>query len=61
MIDSQVLLPKRTVGALPIKDERGQLCGIVTDRDIVTKIIAAGLNPHETLVCSREIIQGDTY
>lgn len=38
------------MGVLPIKDHHGKLCGIVTDRDIVTRIIAAGLNPREALV-----------
>ncbi|WP_149182034.1 CBS domain-containing protein [Streptomyces sp. TRM49041] len=33
------------VGALPIADTNERLCGIVTDRDIVVKCVAAGHDP----------------
>jgi CBS domain-containing protein len=33
------------VGALPICDDNGRLLGIITDRDIVVKCIASGLDP----------------
>jgi CBS domain-containing protein len=33
------------VGALPICDDDGRLLGIVTDRDIVVKCIASGVDP----------------
>lgn len=36
------------VGALPICGEDGRLKGMLTDRDIVVKAIAAGLNPETT-------------
>lgn len=38
------------VGALPVCDEEGRLCGIVTDRDIVTRCLAAGMEPGQTRV-----------
>jgi CBS domain-containing protein len=40
-----------------IVTENGSICGIVTDRDIVVRGIARGMNPLETplsKVCSRE-------
>ena len=36
------------VGALPICGEDGRLKGMLTDRDIVVKAIAAGLDPETT-------------
>ncbi|MEU3447805.1 CBS domain-containing protein [Streptomyces thermolilacinus] len=39
------LMREHNVGALPIADENERLCGIVTDRDIVVKCVAAGQDP----------------
>ncbi|KUH36252.1 MULTISPECIES: CBS domain-containing protein [Streptomyces] len=39
------LMREHDVGALPIADENERLCGIVTDRDIVLKCVAAGHDP----------------
>lgn len=47
------------VGALPICGEDGHLHGMVTDRDIVTKCVAAGRNPSHTTV--GELAQGSVY
>lgn len=38
------------VGVLPVRNEAGQLCGVVTDRDIVTRCLAAGRTPENTKV-----------
>jgi CBS domain-containing protein len=38
------------IGALPVCDEKGRLCGIVTDRDIVTRCLAADMEPSKTQV-----------
>ncbi len=38
------------IGALPVCDEKGRLCGIVTDRDIVTRCLAAGQDVSKTTV-----------
>jgi CBS domain-containing protein len=37
-------------GALPVCDGEGHLQGVVTDRDIVVKVIAAGRDPQRTTV-----------
>lgn len=47
------------VGALPICGADDRLRGMVTDRDIVVKCIAAGLDPAK--VTAGELAQGTTY
>lgn len=38
------------IGALPVCSSDGRLCGLVTDRDLVTRCVAAGKNPGQTTV-----------
>lgn len=38
------------IGALPVCSNDGKLCGLVTDRDLVTRCVAAGKNPGQTTV-----------
>ncbi|MFC4127771.1 CBS domain-containing protein [Nocardia rhizosphaerae] len=45
------------IGALPICDGEGHPVGIVTDRDIATRIVGAGGNPATTT--AGEMAQGD--
>jgi CBS domain-containing protein len=47
-------LARHNIGMLPVCTADGRLCGIVTDRDLVTRCIAAGRRPEETTV--REIM-----
>ncbi|SOD63987.1 CBS domain-containing protein [Streptomyces zhaozhouensis] len=42
------LMRELDVGALPVSDANERLCGIVTDRDIVVRCVAAGLDPAHT-------------
>ena len=42
------------IGALPVCGADGQLCGMVTDRDIVTRCLAPGRLPESTRI--REIM-----
>ena len=44
------LLKQCNIGALPVCDEQHRLRGILTDRDIVTRCIAAEADPQETPV-----------
>jgi CBS domain-containing protein len=47
------------IGTLPVRDEAGNLCGMVTDRDIVTRCLALGSQPEKTRV--RDIMTSQLY
>jgi CBS domain-containing protein len=49
-------LTNHNVGVLPVCSDRGQLCGMVTDRDLVTRCLAANKQPKDTRV--REVMTG---
>lgn len=38
------------IGALPVCGSDGKLCGMVTDRDMVTRCVASGRTPAQTTV-----------
>ena len=38
------------IGVLPVRGKGGELCGMLTDRDIVTRCLAAGRTPENTNV-----------
>ena len=44
------ILAHYNIGILPVRDESLRLCGLVTDRDIVTRCLAANLSPEATAV-----------
>jgi len=48
--DAARRLAEADVGAMPICNEEGRLQGMVTDRDIVVKVLAAGKDPASTRV-----------
>ena len=48
------LMKRHNLGALPVCDDTGRLRGVVTDRDIVTRCVAADLDPSDTKL--REIM-----
>lgn len=50
------LMRELDIGVLPVSDENDRLCGVVTDRDIVVKVIANGRDPAHT-TCS-ELCEG---
>ena len=43
-------LARYNIGILPVCGSDGRLCGLVTDRDIVTRCLAAGRSPAMTAV-----------
>lgn len=47
-------LARHNVGILPVCDHRGKVCGLVTDRDLVTRCIASGRSAAQTKV--REVM-----
>ena len=44
------LLKRENIGCLPVCSDRGKLVGILTDRDIALRCVAAGLDPAHTKV-----------
>lgn len=53
--DESVAVAARTlahynIGALPVCGSDGRMCGLVTDRDIVTRCLASGRSPSATAV-----------
>ena len=57
VVDAARILAEANVGSLPICGEDHRLKGMLTDRDIVTKVVAQGLNPLSVHVS--EIAQGE--
>ena len=49
-------LAQYNIGALPVCDHSGKLCGVVTDRDLVTRCVASGRNAGQTAV--RDVMTG---
>lgn len=44
------LLANHNIGVLPVCDREGEVCGIVTDRDLVTRCMAANRTAEDTKV-----------
>jgi len=57
VLDAAKLLKEKNVGAVPICGEDDRLKGMLTDRDIVVKVLAEGKDPSE--VKAGELGQGD--
>ena len=53
------MLEHNNIGALPVCDNDGRLCGMLTDRDIVIRCLAAGKQPQTTSV--REVMTAKIY
>jgi len=50
------------IGALPVCTAGGKLCGMVTDRDIVTRCVAANKSPSQTAVrevMTKQVVSAD--
>jgi CBS domain-containing protein len=48
--DAATKMTEFDVGALPVCDGDGHVEGMITDRDITVKVVAAGLDPRSTKV-----------
>ena len=53
------MLEHNNIGAIPVCGSDGRLCGVVTDRDIITRCLAAGKVPQSTTV--REVMTNKVY
>ena len=49
-------LKQHNIGFLPVCSSDGKLCGLLTDRDLITRCVAANLDPATTPV--RKIMTG---
>ena len=49
-------LAQYNVGVLPVCSANGKLCGMVTDRDLVIRCLASGMQPNQTKV--RQVMTG---
>ena len=45
------------IGVLPVCGHDGRICGMLTDRDLVTRCMASGKNPAQTKV--RDVMSGN--
>jgi CBS domain-containing protein len=57
VLDAARLMAELTVGAVPICGEDDRLKGMLTDRDIVTKVLAEGKDPRA--MRAGELAQGE--
>jgi len=52
------LMKDKDIGSVIVMKPEGGLCGIVTDRDIVVRAVAQGMDPSRTKlgdICSRDV------
>jgi CBS domain-containing protein len=57
-VEAAKLMAKKDVGPIPVVED-GRLVGLVTDRDIVVRVIAEGRDPNTTTVgeiASRDLV-----
>ena len=50
VVEAARIMEEADVGAVPVVDNDDILVGIVTDRDIALRVVAAGRDPHSTTV-----------
>jgi CBS domain-containing protein len=50
VLDAARLMEEEDVGSIPVVENGGILVGMVTDRDIVLRVVAAGKDPGTTTV-----------
>src|ERR1041385_3260401 len=58
VMDAAQAMSDHQIGDVVVR-EKGKLCGIVTDRDIVIRVVGAGKDPKATRlssICSHEVL-----
>jgi CBS domain-containing protein len=61
VVEAARLMREEHIGSLPITDDE-QLVGMITDRDITTRVVAEAADPKTTSVgdvCSRDVISAE--
>jgi CBS domain-containing protein len=48
--EAAIAMKRADVGPIPVVDDDGNLCGLLTDRDITVRVIAEGLDPKSTKI-----------
>jgi len=51
------IMRDKNIGSVLVEGDKGRICGIVTERDVLKKVVAVGLNPAS--VSLREIMSSD--
>lgn len=57
VFDAAKRLAQKSIGAVPVCDSSGHLRGVVTDRDLVVEVVAAGKDPAKTKVM--DLVHGE--
>jgi CBS domain-containing protein len=55
--DAAKRLAEQSIGAVPVCDAQGHLRGVVSDRDLVVEVMAAGKDPKSTKVA--DLVHGE--
>jgi CBS domain-containing protein len=58
VFDAARAMKAADIGPIPVLDQAGNVCGIITDRDVVVRVIAEGRDPTTTKlgdICSQEL------
>jgi CBS domain-containing protein len=55
--DAATMLAKSNIGAVPVCDASGHLRGVLSDRDIVVEVVAAGKDPSDVRVI--DLVHGE--
>jgi CBS domain-containing protein len=50
VLEAAIMMARRGIGAVPVVDG-DRLAGIFTERDVLTRVVAAGVDPAATCVC----------
>src|SRR5204862_6411849 len=53
VLDAAIMMARRGIGAVPVV-EGDRLAGIFTERDVLTRVVAAGVDPAGTCVLDVE-------
>lgn len=57
VLDAAKRLREKSIGAVPVCDTGGHLRGVVTDRDLVVEVLAAGKDPASTKII--DLVHGE--
>jgi signal-transduction protein with cAMP-binding, CBS, and nucleotidyltransferase domain len=58
LVEAARAMRDQEIGDVVVLDDSGQLCGIVTDRDVAVRAVAEGRDPNSTSIgeiCSRDV------